>query len=110
MKVIEINGLKPAGEEVANFQGFKHGADVSFFLVQFTPGKGPDKHRHPYEETVLLLEGEIEVIVDAEVRMVGSNSIVVIPANTWHEFKARSEPSIVMVNIHPVPKMITEWA
>jgi mannose-6-phosphate isomerase-like protein (cupin superfamily) len=38
------------------------------------------------------------------------NNIVVIPAGAWHEFKNRSEKRAFMVNIHPVPEMITEWA
>jgi quercetin dioxygenase-like cupin family protein len=110
MKIIDINNIKPLGEEVANFQGFKHGARVSFFIVQFSPGKGPDKHRHPYEETFIILDGEIEVIIDGQAQKIGSNKIVVIPASTWHEFKNRSDKPVSMVNIHPVPKMVTEWA
>lgn len=110
MKIIDINSVKLPGEEVANFQGFKHGANVSFFVVQFSAGLGPDKHRHPYEETFIILDGEIEVTVDAKAQRVGSGKIVIIPANSWHEFKARSEQPARMVNIHPVPKMIIEWA
>ena len=41
MEIIDISSIKPAGAEVANFQGFEHGASVSFFVVEFSPGKGP---------------------------------------------------------------------
>jgi quercetin dioxygenase-like cupin family protein len=110
MKTIDINRLTPPGEEVAIFQGLKHGANVSFFIVHFSPGKGPRKHRHPYEETFILLEGEIEAIVDGETKTLRENNIVIIPAGAWHEFKNRSEKQVFMINIHPVPEMITEWA
>jgi len=40
MKIVDIDSRKPPGEEVAIFQGFQHGAGVSFFLVEFSPGKG----------------------------------------------------------------------
>jgi quercetin dioxygenase-like cupin family protein len=110
MKTIDINSITPSGGEAATFQGGKHGASVSFFIVHFSPGKGPKKHRHPYEETFIILEGEIEAIVDGETMTLRENNIVVIPAGAWHEFKNRSEKRAFMVNIHPVPEMITEWA
>jgi quercetin dioxygenase-like cupin family protein len=110
MKTIDINSLKPPGEEVAMFQGNKYDANVSFFIVLFSPGKGPGKHRHPYEETFIILEGEIEAIVDGETQILRENHIVVIPPETWHEFKNRSEQHAFMINLHPVPEMVTELA
>ena len=110
MNIVGIDSLKPPGEEVAIFQGTRHGANVSFFIVKFSPGKGPRKHRHPYEETFIILEGEIEAIVDGETKTLHENNIVVIPAGIWHEFKNRSERPVFMINVHPVPEMITEWA
>ena len=110
MKTIDINSIKPSSPEVAIFQGNKHGVNVSFFIVHFSPGKGPRKHRHPYEETFIILDGEIEAIVDGETKTLVANQIVVIPAGAWHEFKNRSEAPVFMINVHPVPEMITEWA
>lgn len=110
MNILDIAKLTPPGAEVANFQGSEHGANVSFFIVQFKPGHGPRKHRHPYEETFIILEGEIEAVINDETYQVGCDKIVVIPAEVWHEFKNCSEKSLLMVNLHPVPKMITEWA
>jgi mannose-6-phosphate isomerase-like protein (cupin superfamily) len=50
-------------------------------------------------------------IQDGKVQKLGGGNIVVIPAKTWHEFKNRSSHNLLMVNIHPVPKMIQEdWA
>jgi len=110
MKIIPINSIKPPAGEVAIFQGIEYGANVSFFVVQFSPGNGPGKHRHPYEEIFIVLDGEIAVIIDGEMQMIKSGTIVIIPAGSWHEFKNRSEKVILLVNLHPVPKMITEWA
>jgi quercetin dioxygenase-like cupin family protein len=85
-----------------------YGANASCFVVTSAPGQGADKHRHPYEEIFVILDGDIEVIVDGESQMVGSGSITIIPPNTWHEFKNRSDHAALMVNIHPVPAMIQE--
>ena len=87
MNIVDINSIKPPGEEASTFQGLKHGASISFFVVQFSPGKGPKKHRHPYEEPFVILDGEIEVIVDDQTQTVSAATIVIVPANTWHELK-----------------------
>jgi len=110
MKIIDIESIMPPGGNVANFQGGEHGANVSFFVVYFSQGEGPRKHRHPYEETFVILEGDIELLIDGISQQVGGGTITVIPAGTWHQFKVISEEPVNMINIHPVSKMVTEWA
>jgi quercetin dioxygenase-like cupin family protein len=108
MNIIDIAGLKPASGGSPKFEGGNYGVSVSFFVVTSPPGKGADKHRHPYEEVFVVLEGDIEVINDGKMQRLGGGNIVVIPANTWHEFKNRADRPALMVNIHPVPQMIQE--
>ena len=108
MHIIDITSLRPTSGGSPRFEGGNYGSSISCFVVKSATGKGADKHRHPYDETFVILEGNIEVIVNGELRMVKAGNIVVIPANTWHEFKNRSEQPALMVNIHPVSKMIQE--
>lgn len=108
MNTIDISSLAPQLGGAARFEGIQHGAQISFFVVTSPPGKGADKHRHPYEETFVLLDGDIEVIVNGVMRLVSGNTIVIVPANAWHEFKNRSNHAALMVNIHPAPKMVQE--
>ncbi len=108
MNLIEINSLRPPSGGSPRFEGEHYGSSVSFFVVTSPPGKGADKHRHPYDETFVILDGDIEVIVGGETRMIGPGHIAVIPANTWHEFKNRADHPALMVNIHPAPTMIQE--
>lgn len=110
MRILDIDNLEPPNEKVKTFQGIEHGANASFFIVRFTTGEGPRKHRHPYEETFIILEGEIEVFVGQEIFRIDSGKIAIIPKGIWHTFTVRSETPALMVNIHPVPKMLTEWA
>jgi len=111
METIDIETLTRAAGGTARFEGDGHGSSVSFFVVRNRPGDGADKHRHPYEETFVILAGDIEVIVDDELRMLGAGTITVVPAGAWHEFKNRGEHESLMVNIHPSPRIIQEnWA
>jgi quercetin dioxygenase-like cupin family protein len=111
MQIIEIASLTPPLGGSPRFEGFHYGANTSFFVVNSPTGHGADKHRHPYEEIFVVLGGDIEVIVDGELQRIGPGHIVIIPPNTWHEFKNRAEEPALMVNIHAVPAMIQEdWS
>jgi len=106
---VEVKNIMPYGKELAVFNGFENNANVSFFLVDFSPGVGPKKHRHPYEETFIVLEGEIEAIVEGKTYLVKEGNIMVVPAGKWHEFTNKTDKKIKTVNIHPVAVMDTEW-
>jgi quercetin dioxygenase-like cupin family protein len=108
METIDIEALTRIAGGTARFEGGGNGSSVSFFVVRNQPGQGADKHRHPYDETFVILDGDIEVIVDGEQRMLGSGTIAVVPARAWHEFKNRSDHVSLMVNIHPSPRIIQE--
>ncbi len=111
MNIIEMAHLRPASGGAARFEGADHDATVSFFVVKSAPGQGADKHRHPYEEIFVVLDGHIEIIIDGKLGFLDSGQIAVIPPNTWHEFKNRASDRAQMVNIHPSPRIIQEdWA
>ncbi|CAN5177350.1 cupin domain-containing protein [soil metagenome] len=106
--VITVDDL-PGSENSIRFDGHAHGANVSFFITRNLPGTGPELHRHPYEETFIILEGEGRFTVgDVEVE-VGAGEIVVVPAETPHNFVNTGEQRLRMVNIHPRERMETEW-
>jgi quercetin dioxygenase-like cupin family protein len=110
MNIIEIDSLRPDPEHAARFQGIDHNAQTSFYVVTSLPGRGVNKHRHPYEEIFIILKGDVEVIIDDEKKTLDSG-IIVIPAGTWHEFKNRSSFNSLMVTVHSSPKMVQEdWA
>jgi quercetin dioxygenase-like cupin family protein len=111
MNTVEIAQLIAESGGAGRFEGDDHGSPVSFFFVTSPPGKGAAKHRHPYVETFVIIEGEIEAIVGGVQELLHPGTIAMIPANTWHEFTNRSEHNALMVNIHPVPRMVQEnWS
>ena len=50
------------------------------------PGGGPPPHRHDFEETFIILDGEIEATFRRQKRVVKAGDTIHIPANAPHQF------------------------
>jgi len=55
------------------------------------PGGGPGPHRHDFEESFTLLEGEIEATFRGEKSTVRAGETINIPANAPHRFQNVSD-------------------
>jgi quercetin dioxygenase-like cupin family protein len=105
--VVKVDEL-PRGENSSVFLGHEQGASVSFFLSHNRPGTGPGLHRHPYEETFIVEEGEVLFTVGDSTIEARAGDIVIVPAGAPHKFVSRA-PTHRQISIHPVPRMETEW-
>ena len=105
--VIKTDEL-PSGENSSTFDGHAHGAQVSFFLSHNRPGTGPKLHRHPYEETFIVEDGDVLFTVGESTIEAKAGDIVVVPARAPHKFVSRA-PTHRQISIHPVPQMETVW-
>jgi quercetin dioxygenase-like cupin family protein len=54
--------------------------------MRIPPGGGPAPHRHDFEETFILLEGEVEATFRGKKSLVRAGDTVNIPANAPHQF------------------------
>jgi mannose-6-phosphate isomerase-like protein (cupin superfamily) len=63
------------------------------------PGGGPPPHRHDFEETFVLLEGEMEVTFRGEKSVVRAGDTINIPANAPHQFHNTSAGPVRMICI-----------
>jgi quercetin dioxygenase-like cupin family protein len=55
------------------------------------PGGGPPPHRHDFEESFTVLEGEIEATFRGRQTTVRAGQVINIPANAPHRFRNNSE-------------------
>src|SRR6202140_2791144 len=58
--------------------------------MHIPPGGGPPPHRHDFEESFVLLDGEIEVAFRGAKSVVKEGETVHIPANEPHQFQNKS--------------------
>jgi quercetin dioxygenase-like cupin family protein len=61
------------------------------------PGGGPPPHRHDFEETFTLLEGELDVVFRGAKQVVRAGDTIHIPANAPHQFHNSSTRPVRML-------------
>ncbi len=57
-------------------------------------GGGPPPHRHDFEESFHVLEGELEVVFRGEAMTLPQGATAVVPANAPHAFANRTERTV----------------
>src|ERR1700691_91845 len=67
--------------------------------MHIPPGGGPPPHRHDFEETFILLEGEMEATFRGEKTTVKAGETVTIPANAPHRFQNVSSQAVRLICI-----------
>lgn len=63
------------------------------------PGGGPPPHRHDFEESFTVLEGEIETVFRGKKGVVRAGETVEIPANAPHQFHNGSDKPVRLLCI-----------
>ena len=107
--VIDKQELPHSGSAY-RFEGYRYGeTNVSFFLSETPPGRGPVLHKHPYAEVFVVQEGDLTFTVgDASVEATGEQ-IVVAPAGVPHKFVNSGTGQARHIDIHTSRRMTTEW-
>jgi quercetin dioxygenase-like cupin family protein len=63
------------------------------------PGGGPPPHRHDFEESFMILDGELQATFRGEKRIVRVGETIHIPANAPHQFHNASSKPVRMLCI-----------
>jgi mannose-6-phosphate isomerase-like protein (cupin superfamily) len=73
------------------------------------PGHGPKLHRHPYDETWIVIDGAISFVAGEEQLEAGPGDIVIVPPEMPHKFTNAGARRSHLVCIHASPTFVTEW-
>lgn len=68
-------------------QGSDTGGRYTIIDMHVPPEGGPPPHRHDFEETFSVLEGEIEIVFRGETLVARAGEMVHVPANAPHGFR-----------------------
>jgi len=100
--------IKTNPEETQTIEGAEHGAAISLILDRSDPGQGPRLHRHPYDETWVVVDGTVNFEAVNETCAAGPGDVVIVPANTAHKFTNTGPGPSRLVCIHANPTVIGE--
>jgi mannose-6-phosphate isomerase-like protein (cupin superfamily) len=104
MPVIKANTL-----QTTRVEGAAHGATISLILDYSEPGQGPRLHRHPYDETWVVQEGNLTFHLGDTSHHAGPGNIIIAPAGVPHKFTNDGPGRSALVCIHANPTIIGEW-
>jgi mannose-6-phosphate isomerase-like protein (cupin superfamily) len=89
-------------------EGFLTGASVSLiFDNESEGGRGPRLHRHPYDETFIVLAGSARFTLGATTVVAREGQLLVAPATVPHKFETITHYRAI--HVHSSPRFITEW-
>jgi len=106
-----INKVELPSSEIGwEFEGLQYGdTNVSFLLIDASPGSGPHLHSHPYEEIFVVQEGQVTFTIGDVTLEATGGQIVIVPAGIPHKFVNSGTGSLRQIDIYPSPRMITTW-
>lgn len=84
--------------------------DYDLMMAETPPHvAGPPPHlHHNYKESFLIVEGEMEFMVNGEIKVVKAGEALDLPPETLHTFNNKSDKPCKWVNIHS-PKGFREF-
>lgn len=84
--------------ETATRQVFT-GENVMLVLNTIEPGFPPFPHSHPHEQLLCILEGECEVTVGDEKRIMHAGDMVRIPPDMHHDLSVLGNKRVVNMDV-----------
>ena len=75
------------------------GGQYCLIDMHIPPGGGPPSHRHDFEESFTVLEGEIETVFRGDKSTVRAGETVNIPGGAPHQFQNKSDKNVRLLCI-----------
>ncbi|MCB0113365.1 MAG: cupin domain-containing protein [Caldilineaceae bacterium] len=78
------------------------GDKILISMLDLAPHGDVPFHSHPHEQAGVVLEGELELTIDGEVRLLGPGQVFVIPGGVEHRARTLDKPAKVIDIFSPV--------
>ena len=80
---------------------FVHSVNMTFAHWQIEAGAKLPEHSHPHEQVANIIDGQFQLTIDGETRVLGPGTVAVIPSNAVHSGQAVTSCKIIDV-FYPV--------
>jgi quercetin dioxygenase-like cupin family protein len=71
---------------------------MTFAHYDFVRGSFIHEHFHPQEEVYEVIEGELEITIDGEAKIVRPGLVAIVPAGVAHSVKALTDGRAIIVD------------
>jgi quercetin dioxygenase-like cupin family protein len=100
MPFVDISFLNKT-ERLPGWHGrYFHTPTMTFAHYEFTQGASIHEHSHPQEEVYEVIEGELEITIDGERKIIKPGLVAIVPPNSRHSVVAISEGKAIIID-HP---------
>jgi len=111
--MIDLEGKKPdlvgKGLVTKDLLNYQEGAVVSRTLIDkkvgtltlfsFDVGQGLSEHTAPYDATVMVLEGKVEITISGMQQQLAEGEMIIMPANQPHALRALTPFKMMLIMI-----------
>ena len=78
---------------------FIHNGAGSITLFAFDEGQSLSEHTAPFDATVLIVDGEAEIMIDGELFYPKAGEMIIMPANHPHALSAKKRFKMMLTMI-----------
>lgn len=80
------------------------GEGATLALHKLEPGHTPSPHKHPYEQIVYILAGEVDFHVGDSVTRLGPGGVLVVPPNEMHHAEVVGDEDVLNLDVFTPPR------
>ena len=70
--------------------------------MEFEPNKQLPEHQHPHEQITLVIEGELELTIAGETKVIRPGDVAIVPSNAIHSARTFDQKTIAIDAWSPV--------
>ncbi len=78
------------------FSKIETGKNLTMAVMEIAPGKEGTAHGHPFDQCGIVVEGEIEMLIGEEKKLLKPMEAYFIPAEVMHNWKTLTSPAKIL--------------
>jgi quercetin dioxygenase-like cupin family protein len=75
-----------------------HSENMTFAYYEFKRGSSIHEHFHSQEEVYDVIDGELELTIDGEMKIIRPGIVAIVPGNARHSVKALTDGRAIIVD------------
>jgi quercetin dioxygenase-like cupin family protein len=91
LKTLSLDEFRPG-----IFSKVENGANLTMAFMEIAPNKGGAEHQHPFDQCGIVVEGEIEMSIGEEKRLLKAMETYFIPAGISHNWKTAQSSAKIL--------------